>query len=64
MTPNVILSMVVEAIAKAAQDDAVHILQAKERTYREAAEELLGVCARLDTDNSGKLTRPARRPVR
>jgi len=58
MVLNVILSMVVDSLAKAAADDTERILKAKARLYKETAKQLENMCAELDADQSGLLTKP------
>lgn len=57
MVLNVILSMVVNTSLKTAEEDSKRILKEKEFAYKTHVRTFRQLCAELDTDNSGTLTK-------
>jgi len=57
MVLNVILSLVVESSLKASKEDTDRVLKEKARTYKETADSLKALCAEMDDDHSGHLTK-------
>mmetsp|Transcript_128730 Transcript_128730/g.372516 ORF Transcript_128730/g.372516 Transcript_128730/m.372516 type:complete len:579 (-) Transcript_128730:104-1840(-) len=57
MVMNIILSMVVEASLKAAEDDKQKVLSQRTREYQDHANKVKAMCAELDADKSGELSK-------
>lgn len=57
MVMNIILSMVVEASLKAADEDKRQVIREKERAYKEHASKVKAMCAEIDEDKSGQLSK-------